>query len=137
MPSIVGIGVDLVCIDRIAQLRRRHGLRFLQRVFTPEELRENGLEDARDERLATRFAAKEAVMKALGTGWGQGVGFKQIIISSLPSGQPVAELRGTAAQIARSLGAGRVLITMSNEQGFAIAVAILEAASEPAGTDRP
>jgi len=127
MGMIVGIGIDLVSIERIGSLRRRHGDRFLRRVFTDRELQDHGIEAARDERLAARFAAKEATMKALGTGWAAGVGFRQIEVSDLPSGQPVAELRGDAAERARRLGVDRVLISMSNERDWAVAVAVLEA----------
>ena len=102
MGRIIGIGVDLVSVERIGQLRRRHGYRFLRRVFTDRELRDHGIENARDERLAARFAAKEAVMKALGTGWALGVGFKQIEVSNLPTGQPIATLHGEAARRAPS-----------------------------------
>ena len=125
--GVIGIGVDLVSIERISQLRDRHGERFLRRVFTERELEDHGLRGARDERLAARFAAKEAVMKALGTGWGGGVGFKQIEVSNLPTGQPVVELHGGAAERARLLGAGNLFITMSNEREWAVAVAVLEA----------
>lgn len=131
MGAILGIGVDLVSIHRIGSLRRRHGDRFLRRVFTDRELRDHGIEKARDERLAARFAAKEAVMKALGTGWAAGVGFKQIEVGNLPSGQPIATLSGQAAERAKQLGAARIHITMTNEQDWAVAVAVLEAADAP------
>ena len=130
MGGIIGIGVDLVEVARIGELRRRHGRRFLSRVFTEREMEDNGLERTRDERLATRFAAKEAIMKALGTGWGLGVGFKQIEISNLPTGQPVARLSGEALKRARQLGATRIHLTMSNERQWAVAVAVLEAAAD-------
>ncbi|MBC7286721.1 MAG: holo-ACP synthase [Armatimonadetes bacterium] len=130
MGSILGIGIDLVQVERIASLRRRHGRRFLARVFTERELEANGLQRTRDERLATRFAAKEAVMKALGTGWAQGVGFKHIEIDQLPSGQPIARLSGGALKRAQEMGAGRVLLSLTNEGNWAVAVAILEAASD-------
>ncbi|MGD9519182.1 MAG: holo-ACP synthase [Armatimonadota bacterium] len=131
MSTILGLGIDLVSIERIGSLRLRHGDRFLRRVFTDRELHDHGLEKARDERLAARFAAKEAVMKALGTGWAAGVGFKQIEVSNLPSGQPVVELHGEAAARASMLGALRVHVSMSNEQQWAVAVAVLEAADAP------
>ena len=130
MGGIIGIGIDLVEVKRIGELRRRHGRRFLERVFTEREMEDNGLERTRDERLATRFAAKEAIMKALGTGWALGVGFKQIEITSLETGQPVAHLSGEAQRRARELGATRIHLTMSNERQWAVAVAVLEAAGD-------
>ncbi len=130
MGGIVGIGVDLVEVQRIGELRRRHGRRFLERVFTDREMEDNGLERTRDERLATRFAAKEAIMKALGTGWALGVGFKQIEIANLPTGQPTARLSGEALRRAQQLCATRIHLTMSNERQWAVAVAVLEAAAD-------
>jgi holo-[acyl-carrier protein] synthase len=129
--SIIGLGIDIVAVDRIASLRRRHGARFLRRVFSEAELRASNLESASDARLAARFAAKEAVMKALGTGWAAGVGFKQIMVRSLPSGQPVVELSGPAAARARQLGARRVHLSMADERHWAVAVAILEGGDAP------
>jgi holo-[acyl-carrier protein] synthase len=123
---ILGLGVDMVSVARIGRLKERHGPRFLGRVFTDEELADIGVHSVSSERVAARFAAKEAVMKALGTGWAAGVGFKQIEVSNLPSGRPVARLSGTAADIARELGAAKVLITMANEREWAVAVAVLE-----------
>jgi holo-[acyl-carrier protein] synthase len=132
MGRIIGIGLDLVEVARIADLRRRHGERFEKRVFSEAELAAAGVKDARDERVAARFAAKEAVMKALGTGWAQGVGFKQIEVFSLPSGQPVATLKGAAALRAQSLGANSIHITMTDQGQWAAAVAILEGPDVPA-----
>ena len=126
MGAILGLGVDVVSVARIGRLKDRLGSRFLGRVFTDDELADIGAESAPDERVAARFAAKEAVMKALGTGLTGGVGFKQIEVSNLPSGRPVAKLSGAAADIARELGAAKVLITMANEREWAVAVALLE-----------
>lgn len=132
MGRIIGIGLDLVEVARIAKLRRRHGERFERRVFSEAELAAARISDARDERVAARFAAKEAIMKALGTGWAQGVGFRQIELFSLPSGQPVATLKGAAAIRAQSLGATTVHITMTDQGRWAAAVAILEGPDDPA-----
>lgn len=126
MGHVLGVGVDVVSVARIGRLKDRLGARFLGRVFTDGELADIGAESVSDERVAARFAAKEAVMKALGTGWSAGVGFRQIEVSNLPSGRPVAKLTGAAADIARELGAARVLITMANEREWAVAVALLE-----------
>lgn len=131
MGRIIGIGLDLVEVARIAHLRRRHGERFERRVFSEAELAAARISDSRDERVAARFAAKEAVMKALGTGWAQGVGFKQIELFSLPSGQPVATLTGAAARRAASLGADTIHITMTDQGSWAAAVAILEGPDAP------
>ena len=87
---IVGHGIDLVEVSRIAELLERHGERFLERCFTAAE---RGYSDAsvkrREEHLAARFAAKEAVLKALGTGWRDGIAWTDIEVVRRPSGQPL------------------------------------------------
>lgn len=123
---ILGLGIDLIGVARIAGVYSRHGQRFLERAYTAAEIAY--CLDARDpaERLAARWAVKEAAMKALGTGWAQGVTFTQI---ALPSGgglRPVLELTGQAAQVAAGLGANRWHASISHSDGTAVAVVVLE-----------
>ncbi len=117
-------GVDLVNLPRIARAWHDHGERFLQRVYTPAE-RAYCL-DAKDPvpRLAGRFAAKEAVMKLLGTGWRGGLEFADIETLPDPAGRPLVTLHGVAARMAGALGIAQVLISISHSGEYAVASAI-------------
>src|SRR5437764_1246206 len=104
---IVGTGIDITEVPRIAQTIARRGDRFLQRVFTEEEIRYCDSKANRIERYAARFAAKEAGMKALGTGWSHGVRWRDIEVSRQPGGRPTMLFHGKAAEFAARLGAER------------------------------
>ena len=123
MGRIIGIGVDLVSVERIGQLRRRHGYRFLRRVFTDRELRDHGIENARDERLAARFAAKEAISKALGTGL-RGIGWREMEVLSDERGKPLVYLHGRAKARADFLGLSDFAISLSHSQVYALAFVV-------------
>ena len=124
---IVGIGVDLILIERVARMLEAHGERFTTKVYTDAEVaRCSGRRNAAQE-YATRWASKEATMKALGTGWRQGVRFKDIENYNLPTGKPMIRLHGRAKEIAQELGATRVHVSVSHERGYAVAVVVLEA----------
>ncbi len=97
---IVGLGLDISEIDRIEAAIKRHGAPFLERLFTPAEVAYCESHKGKYERYAARFAAKEAAMKALGTGWSQGVRWRDIEVTREPSGKPTLRLVGVAAQIA-------------------------------------
>ena len=118
-------GVDMVECARIAEAVEKHGDHFLRRVFTAEEL---AYCDARPKRrvehLAGRFAAKEAVLKVLGTGWARGINWTDIAVRNEPSGQPHVRLTGRCGQIAAERGLRRVLISISHIGTHAIASAI-------------
>jgi holo-[acyl-carrier protein] synthase len=115
----VATGVDLVEIERFRAVIERHGSRFLERVFTPAELEEAGKHLAS---LAARFAAKEAVAKALGTGIGP-VSWREIEIRRGAERQPLLLLHGAAAQLSADLGLTQWSISLSHSQGMAVAVA--------------
>jgi holo-[acyl-carrier protein] synthase len=122
--------MDLVEIDRIARDLTRFGMRFTERVLTPAEL---ALMPARPDQaaaraayVASRFAAKEAALKALGTGMACGIGLHDAEVGRLPSGQPTLILLNKAAERAGSLGARRVLISLTHSRTTAGAVVILE-----------
>ena len=124
---IVGIGIDLCSVERISRMLRDHGDHFLQRTFTPAEVayarrRKKGFKET----LAGRFAAKEAVMKALGTGWREGIEFLGIEILNRPSGKPYVVLHGTTAERAEALGVAAWEVTITHTEGLAIAVAAAE-----------
>jgi holo-[acyl-carrier protein] synthase len=113
------LGVDIVKVPRIAQAIERFGQRFADRVLTPREQR---YVRQRPETFAGRWAAKESVSKVLGLGV-RGVGWRDIEIERLPTGQPNVVLHGRAAQRAEQLGMGRIAVSISHEAEFAVAVA--------------
>jgi holo-[acyl-carrier protein] synthase len=123
---ILGTGLDLVEVERIAALARKHGDRFLQRVFTPAELEYAMPKAARFQHLAGRFAAKEAVFKALGTGWGGGVSWKTVEIGAAEGGAPEARLSGGAEERLAAMGGRKVHVSITHTEGMAAASAIVE-----------
>jgi len=120
---VVGHGVDIVEVARIERSIEAHGDRFLTRVFTARER-----DEARgaSERLAARFAAKEAALKAIGTGWSRGVSWTDVETLSEPSGRPTIRVSGKAAAIAAELGGSIWSVSLSHGAGVAIASVILE-----------
>jgi holo-[acyl-carrier protein] synthase len=128
---IVGHGIDIVETARIRHLLEEHGQRFLDRVFTPiEQAYANQSVKRRFEHLAGRFAAKEAVLKVLGTGWRGGIAWTDIEIRNETSGQPTIALTGECARIAAKLGIARWLISISHIETHATASAIGENTSD-------
>jgi holo-[acyl-carrier protein] synthase len=121
---IVGVGMDLIEVDRVGQAVERFGERFLRRIYHPRELEQT--RGQRVQYLAARFAVKEALMKALGTGFSSGVRWVEAEVQNLASGQPVLLLHGRAADVARDLGADRAHVTITHTAGHAAAVVILE-----------
>jgi holo-[acyl-carrier protein] synthase len=118
--------VDLAEVERIRQAIERHGERFLGRVFTPGERAYVEGKKNRFERYAARFAAKEAAMKAIGTGWKRGVTWQDFEVVNDPSGRPTLRLSGKAAEIARDLGVHAASLSLSHTGSLAIAQVILE-----------
>ncbi len=123
---IVGIGVDLVEVGRIERAVRRYGARFVGRVFTDREADYCRAGPRPEERFATRFAAKEAALKALGVGWSQGVRFLEAEISNNELGAPAVTFSGRALELSRELGVERVHVSMTHHRDFAIAQVVLE-----------
>jgi holo-[acyl-carrier protein] synthase len=123
---IVGMGTDLAEVDRIQRSFVRYGDRFLSRVYTPREIAYSMRKHNYAERLAGRFAAKEAGMKAVGTGWRRGVGWQDFEVVNEPGGRPTLHLSGVAAQVAKELGSRRVSLSITHTATFAMAVVILE-----------
>jgi len=119
--TIIGHGVDLVEVDRIRAALERHGDRFANRIFTEGEQSQAGNGPLRVQFFAGRFAAKEAVMKALGTGWERGVSWTDIDVRRLPSGKPEIVLRGKCKEIADGLGIGRWEVSITHTGGHAAA----------------
>ena len=123
---IVGTGIDIAEVPRIAEAISRFGDRFLLRVFTDGEIKYCDAKANRVERYAARFAAKEAGMKALGTGWNHGVRFRDIEVRRQPGGRPTIAFHGKAAEFATKLGAVNVALSLSHTAEQAIAQVILE-----------
>jgi holo-[acyl-carrier protein] synthase len=123
---IVGIGIDLCEVDRLEAAIARHGERFLTRIYTVSERAYCESKLNRMERFAGRFAAKEAAMKAIGTGWRRGVAWRDFEVTRAPSGQPVISFHGVASKIAGELGVKRALVSITHIKSMAMAQVTLE-----------
>jgi len=121
---IVGIGIDLAEVPRIRDAIGRHGRRFIERVYTAREIEYVERKANRFERYAARFAAKEAGMKAIGTGWRRGVRWQDFEVANLPSGKPTLLLHGIAAEVAKRLSVANIALSITHtaEQGMAIVI---------------
>ena len=122
--NTIAHGIDLIECTRLQAVIDRHGKRFLNRIFTPGELAYCDDRKRRIEHLAARFAAKEAVMKVLGTGWTGGIRWTDIEVSNDPAGRPEIQLTGKCSSIASRLGISDVLISITHTNGHAMASAI-------------
>jgi holo-[acyl-carrier protein] synthase len=132
---ILGIGLDLCEAKRLRRALARPG--FLERVFDDSEVAYCDRRARRDLHYAARFAAKEAFFKALGTGWGRGVAFRDVTVESDGSHPPTLRLGGGAARRARALGVARSHLTLSHNGSYAVAVVVLEGrATRPVGRRR-
>jgi holo-[acyl-carrier protein] synthase len=123
---ILGTGVDLAEVDRIRTAIGRYGRRFIDRIYTPGEIAYVERKANRFERYAGRFAAKEAGMKAIGTGWKQGVRWQDFEVANLPSGRPTLKLHGEAERIARQLGVKLISLSITHTAELGMAHVILE-----------
>lgn len=118
LENIVSIGTDLVSVDRIRGVIAKHGSRFLERVYTKREVAESSLSPIY---FSGRFAVKEAVLKAMGTGLSAGLSWREIETTREPSGAPMVSLYGEAARRLFEMGGGRVMVSISHERSFALA----------------
>jgi|SRR5579863_5626825 holo-[acyl-carrier protein] synthase len=123
---IVGTGIDIAEVPRIAASIARFGDRFIQRIFTEGEIRYCDSKANRAERYAARFAAKEAAMKALGTGWNYGVRWRDIEVRRQPGGRPTLAFHGKAAEFAAKLKATNIALSLTHTADQALAQVILE-----------
>jgi holo-[acyl-carrier protein] synthase len=121
---LIGLGTDIVEVVRIGQMIERHGEVFLHRVFTEDEVQYCQRRKEYAQHFAGRWAAKEAVMKTLGTGWAKGVSFRDIEVCTSRSGQPSIALHGQTREIALALGIDQILITISHCRAYATATAV-------------
>lgn len=122
---ILGTGIDLVDLQRVRRIWERRGNRFADRILAPEE-KESAV-GITVELLGSRFAAKEACVKALGTGFSGGIGLRDILVLHGKSGRPELVLKGNALEAARKLGVASRHLSLSHERSMAIALVILEA----------
>lgn len=123
---IVGCGIDMIEIARIAEAAARYGDRFYRRIYLPEEIAYCRRKRNAMESFAARFAAKEAAAKALGTGIQSGVAFREIEVTRDPSGKPSLRFHGRAAEIARILGASHAVVSLTHTRTEAVAQVMLE-----------
>src|SRR6202162_1212280 len=123
---ILGTGVDLAEVGRIRDAIGRYGDRFVQRIYTAAEIAYVEKKANRFERYAGRFAAKEAGMKAIGTGWRGGVRWQDFEVANLPSGKPTLRFHGQAARVAEALGVKSIALSLTHTAELAMAHVILE-----------
>jgi len=126
MVMIVGTGIDIIEVARIGEAIERFGPRFLERIYTSVEIRYCQSKHNATERFAARFAAKEAALKARGTGWRLGVQWKDVEVRREAGGRPTIDFSGKAAEVAARLGARRASLSLSHTAEQAIAQVILE-----------
>ena len=122
--NIVGLGTDIVEIVRIGEMIDRHGESFLNRIYTADEIRYCQKRKHCNEAFAGRWAAKEAIMKVLGTGFVRGIGWQDIEVLAEKTGKPYVQMKGGAGEHAKRIGIDEVLITISHCRTYATATAI-------------
>ena len=122
--GILAHGIDLVDFPRIEEMIQRHGKRFIKRVFTTAEQAYAGANKNDIEKLAGRFAAKEAILKLMGTGWRGKIAWTDIEIKNNSSGQPEVTLSGEVKKIADNLGVKHISVSITHTANFAIASAV-------------
>ncbi len=122
---IVGVGLDLVKIERVRAIAERWKTRFLDRLYTPAERRYCMAKPSPYASLAARFAAKEAVLKALGTGWADGVSWRDIEVLNDRAGRPRATASGRAKALMKRAGVSGIHVSLSHDTDYAIAEAVL------------
>ncbi|MCB1124860.1 MAG: holo-ACP synthase [Verrucomicrobiae bacterium] len=123
---ILGTGADIIEVQRIQAACERHGDRFVKRVLRPSEIAYCESFSVPWPHIAARFAAKEAVSKAFGTGIGAELGWQDIEVANLPSGQPYVTLHDRGRVLMDHRGGGNLHLTLSHTQNYALAVAVLE-----------
>jgi holo-[acyl-carrier protein] synthase len=127
--NVVGIGTDIIECLRIAQMIDRHGELFINRVYTPHEIKYCQSRRQATQHFAGRWAAKEAVLKALGTGWRRGISWRDVEIRNDGGGRPLVALRGGARDVVVEQGISEILVTLSHCRSHATAYAVALAAN--------
>ncbi|MBZ0137543.1 MAG: holo-ACP synthase [Planctomycetes bacterium] len=124
--AILGLGTDIVEVARIEKLLKDKREEFLARVFTPTEIEYCRGKARPHIHFAARFSAKEAFMKAIGTGWAKGVGFNQIGVTNNEDGKPTLEITGEAKAVLDGLGPSVLWISISHAREYAMATVVIE-----------
>lgn len=122
--DIIGIGTDITECARIEAMCEKHGSRFIDHVYTEFEIGYCSQKKSSREHYTGRWAAKEAVLKALGTGWAVGISWKDVEVRNEPGGKPLIRLSGEAQRVAENLGIDEILISISHCASHAIAYAV-------------
>ncbi len=130
MSHIIGIGTDIIECLRIAQMIERHGELFINRVYTPLEIQYCQSRKQSTQHYAGRWAAKEAILKAIGTGWRKGISWRDIEVRNEPGGRPVVAMRGGARDVVEQLGITQMLISISHCRSHATAYAVAQGVEE-------
>ena len=121
---VIGLGTDIIECSRIGEMIHKHGEIFLNRVFTPTEIAYCSSRKTSNQHYAGRWAAKEAALKALGTGWAKGIQWTDISVSHERGGKPIITIEGIAAQIAKEQGIAEILLSISHCRHYAVAYCI-------------
>ncbi|MEX2561538.1 MAG: holo-ACP synthase, partial [Pirellulales bacterium] len=122
--NVIGIGTDIIECLRIAQMIERHGELFINRVYTENEIHYCRSRKQATQHFAGRWAAKEAILKALGTGWRRGISWRDIEVRNEAGGKPVVGLRGGARDVVEKLGIREMLVSISHCRSHAMAYAL-------------
>lgn len=122
--TIFGIGTDIIECERIDSMVRRHGDHFVRRVFTESEIQYCSGRKISDQHFSGRWAAKEAILKALGTGWIAGIAWTDVEVVNERGGRPTVQLHGGAARIAEEKGIQRIEVSISHCKSYATAFAL-------------
>ena len=133
--NVVGIGTDIIECHRIAEMMAKHDDVFIERVFTPHEIEYCSPRKAADQHFAGRWAAKEAILKSMGTGWAKGIRWTDLEIQTRPGGKPVVKIGGIAREICNDLGIAEILISISHTKEFATAFATAIGPGKPADVE--
>jgi holo-[acyl-carrier protein] synthase len=121
---VIGLGTDIIECSRIGEMIQKHGELFLNRVFTPHEIAYCSSRKTSNQHYAGRWAAKEAALKALGTGWAKGIQWTDIAVSHQLGGKPIITIEGVAAQIAKEQGIAEIMLSISHCRHYAVAYCI-------------
>jgi holo-[acyl-carrier protein] synthase len=129
--NVMGIGTDIVECLRIAQMIERHGELFIDRVYTAGEIEYCRSRKQATQHFAGRWAAKEAILKAIGTGWRRGISWRDIEVRNDAGGRPTVALRGGARDVVEQLGVGDIFVSISHCRTHATAFAVAVAREQP------
>jgi holo-[acyl-carrier protein] synthase len=132
MPELIGIGTDITECLRIARMIERHGELFINRVYTPLEIKYCQSRKQATQHFTGRWAAKEAILKALGTGWRRGISWLDVEIRNEPGGKPIVALRGGAKDVVEQLGIREIQVSISHCRSHATAFAVAVGKERPA-----